>query len=126
MRTITLAACATLAAALVAPAAATARAELPQFPRLAPATVTVASGTLAYRAGGRDRRLVTIRRAGDGELVIRDSSLILARAAGCRNVTFTEVRCSASAGVTRIRVTLNRPESRVRSKAPLPVGVRVS
>src|SRR5262245_44496836 len=122
MRYATLAAGLALAAA-VGPATAAATPDPPIFEPIPASTVVVANGTLAYRAGGSFRHLVAIRRAGDGQIVVSDSSLVLARTTECRNVTFVEVRCS---GVDRVRVLLNRPDSRVRSKAPVPVAVRVS
>jgi hypothetical protein len=109
--------------AAVAPATAAATPDPPVFEPIPASTVSVTNGTLSYRAGGTFRHLVAIRRAGDGQIVVRDSSLVLARSAECRNVEFVEVRCS---GGTRIQVVLNRPDSRVRSKAHLPVAVRVS
>ena len=95
----------------------------PIFEPIPASNVAVAEGTLSYRASGNLRHLVAIRPAGDGQIVVRDSSLVLARSAQCRNVTFFEVRCN---GVARVRIVLDRPESRVRSKATLPVAVRVS
>jgi len=122
MRNASLATSLVLVAA-VAPATAAATPDPPVFEPIPASTVSVANGTLSYRAAGTFRHLVAIRRAGDGQIVVRDSSLVLARSAECRNVAFVEVRCT---GVTRIQVVLNRRDSRVRSKAPLPVGVRVS
>src|SRR4051794_28571921 len=110
--------------AVAAPPTAGADVDPPLFKPFVASKVVVDAGTLEYRAGGRDRRFVLIRPADDGGLVIRDSSLVLVAGGPCRNVSFPEIRCPAM-GIGRIRVILNRRDSRVRSKVAVPTAFRV-
>ena len=90
-----------------APAAAGIVDDNPPGRSFTPSTIRAAGdGALSYRTSNRERNVVTIRRSGEGGLVLRDSVPVIAVQGPCANVTFTEVRCPAAAHVRRVRVRM--------------------